>query len=134
MNDYVELGVDFRYFFARKTMFIKYAQGFVVFPGGFGTFDELFEALTLVQTQKVTSFPVILVGTEYWKPLMDWMRNTVAVDGKIKLEDVDAIHLMDDVDAIIKLLLDSEAKRKAMVDEWGQLQQTAPSDAPPYAF
>lgn len=134
MNDYVELGVDFRYFFARKTMFIKYAQGFVVFPGGFGTFDELFEALTLVQTQKVTSFPVILVGTEYWKPLMDWMRNTVAVDGKIKLEDVDAIHLMDDIDDIIKLLLDSEAKRKAMVDEWGQLQQTAPSDAPPYAF
>lgn len=134
MNPYVELGVDFRYFFARKTMFIKYAQGFVVFPGGFGTFDELFEALTLVQTQKVTSFPVILFGTDYWKPLLDWMRNTVAVDGKVTVEDVDAIHLMDDIDDVIKHLLESEAKRKALVDEWGLLHQTAVSDEPPYAF
>ena len=74
LNEYVDLGVNFRYFFARKTMFVKYAQGFVVLPGGFGTFDELFEALTLVQTQKVTSFPIVLFGTAYWAGLVDWIR------------------------------------------------------------
>ena len=74
MNEWVDIGVDFRYFFARKTMFVKYAQGFVVLPGGFGTFDELFEALVLVQTRKVTSFPVVLLGTAYWAGLVDWLR------------------------------------------------------------
>ena len=74
MNDFVNIGVNFRYFFARKTMFVKYSQGFVVLPGGLGTFDELFEALTLVQTQKVTSFPLVLVGVGYWSGLIDWLR------------------------------------------------------------
>ena len=74
MNEWVDIGVNFRYFFARKTMFVKYAQGFIVLPGGFGTLDELFEALTLVQTQKVTQFPVVLVGTDYWQGLLDWLR------------------------------------------------------------
>ena len=83
LNEYVDLGLNFRYFFARKTMFVKYAQGFVVLPGGFGTFDELFEALTLVQTQKVTSFPVVLMGTAYWGGLVDWIRGTVLAEGKI---------------------------------------------------
>src|SRR3982751_2431127 len=73
MNEYVDLGVNFRYFFARKTMFVKYAEGFVVLPGGFGTLDELFEALTLVQTQKVTAFPVVLMGVDYWQGLVDWI-------------------------------------------------------------
>ena len=76
LNQYVELGVNFRYFFVRKTMFVKYAQGFVVLPGGFGTFDELFEALALVQTGKVTSFPIVLVGMDYWGGLIDWLRDT----------------------------------------------------------
>ncbi len=83
MNEFVDLGVNFRYFFARKTMFVKYAQGFVVLPGGFGTFDELFEALTLVQTRKVTSFPIVLVGTAYWAGLLDWLRSTVQGRGAI---------------------------------------------------
>ena len=78
LNEYVDLGVNFRYFFARKTMFVKYAQGFVVLPGGFGTLDELFEAVTLVQTQKVTSFPIVLIGTDYWGGLLDWLRGTAA--------------------------------------------------------
>ena len=77
MNQWVDIGVDFRYFFARKTMFVKYAQGFIVLPGGFGTFDELFEALCLVQTRKVTSFPVVLMGHSYWDGLVDWLRSTV---------------------------------------------------------
>ena len=76
LNEFVDLGVNFRYFFARKTMFVKYAQGFVVLPGGFGTLDELFEAVTLVQTQKVTSFPIVLLGTDYWGGLLDWLRGT----------------------------------------------------------
>ena len=82
LNSYIDLGINFRYFFARKTMFVKYSQGFVVLPGGVGTLDELFEALTLVQTGKVTWFPVVLVGREYWRGLVDWLRDTVIADGK----------------------------------------------------
>ena len=97
MNDWVDVGIVFRYFFARKTMFVKYARGFVVLPGGFGTLDELFEALTLVQTRKVTRFPVVLVGTEYWGGLIDWLRSSLLDGGKIKREDLDLIHVVDDV-------------------------------------
>src|SRR5580765_7044878 len=82
LNQWVDIGINFRYFFARKTMFVKYSQGFVVLPGGVGTFDELFEALTLVQTGKVTRFPVVLVGREYWRGLVDWLRDTVIAGGK----------------------------------------------------
>ena len=121
MNDFVELGVDFRYFFARKTMFIKYAQGFIVFPGGFGTLDELFEALTLVQTKKVTSFPVVLMGSAYWSPLVDWLKGPVLAEGKISATDIDLLHICDDVDEAIKILVDAEKLRKKMVDEFGQL-------------
>ncbi len=81
LNPYVDLGVEFRYFFARKTMFVKYADGFVILPGGFGTLDELFEALTLIQTGKVRHFPVVLVGREYWSGLLDWIRGTLLVAG-----------------------------------------------------
>jgi uncharacterized protein (TIGR00730 family) len=96
LNRYVELGVNFRYFFVRKTMFVKYSQGFVVLPGGFGTFDELFEALTLVQTGKVTSFPIVLVGRDYWSGLLDWLRDTVQADGRIGAGDLDLLTLTDD--------------------------------------
>ena len=82
-NPYVDLGIDFRYFFARKVMFVKYADAFVIMPGGFGTMDELFEALTLIQTGKVRHFPVILVGTEYWTGLLDWIRGTLVADGNV---------------------------------------------------
>jgi len=97
LNRYVDLGVNFSYFFARKMMFVKYAQGFIVLPGGFGTFDELFEALTLTQTGKKTSFPITLVGSDYWQPLLDWLRNTAAVEGTISAKDLDLITLTDDV-------------------------------------
>ena len=132
MNDYIELAIDFRYFFARKTMFIKYSQGFVVFPGGYGTLDELFEALTLVQTKKVTSFPVVLVGVAYWTPLVDWLRNTMLKDGKISKEDVDSLHITDDLDEIVRILVNAEAKRKNLVNEWGILQGTVEENPPPF--
>jgi len=102
MNDWVDLGINFRYFFVRKTMFVKYAQGYIVLPGGFGTMDELFEALTLVQTQKITSFPIVLFGTEYWGGLIEWLRTTMLTDGKIGQPDIDMLHLTDDVDEAVE--------------------------------
>jgi hypothetical protein len=104
MNEWVDLGVHFRYFFARKTMFVKYATGFIVLPGGFGTFDELFEALTLVQTKKVTSFPIVLMGTAYWGGLIDWIRSTVEPGGMISAGDCDLLTLTDDVDEALKVI------------------------------
>lgn len=92
--------LNFRYFFVRKVMFVRYAQAFVVFPGGFGTLDELFEALTLIQTQKIKYFPVYLVGIDYWKGFIDWLKNTVMHNGNIKPADFDLIHLTDDPDEI----------------------------------
>ena len=107
INEYVDLGINFRYFFARKTMFVKYAQGFVVFPGGFGTLDELFEALTLVQTGKVTQFPIVLMGAAYWAGLLDWLRGTVAAEKKIAMADLDLWCVTDDpgeaVDVIVRV-------------------------------
>jgi uncharacterized protein (TIGR00730 family) len=96
LNEYVDLGVNFRYFFARKTMFVKYACGFIVLPGGFGTLDELFEAVTLVQTRKVTSFPIVLVGRSYWGGLLDWLRGSAAVAGTVGEADLGLISLVDD--------------------------------------
>src|SRR3954466_9060471 len=98
MNDHVNVGVNFRYFFARKTMFVKYSQGFAVLPGGMGTFDELFEAVTLVQTRKVTSFPVVLIGVDYWSGLIDWLRGTVLANNKIGAADLEMLQLTDDVE------------------------------------
>ncbi|MFC5908470.1 TIGR00730 family Rossman fold protein [Streptacidiphilus monticola] len=104
LNDYIHLGLNFRYFFVRKTMFVKYSQGFVVLPGGFGTLDELFEALTLVQTHKVTRFPVILFGTEYWGGLVNWVRDTLVAQGKASPTDLELISCTDSVDEAIKIL------------------------------
>ena len=105
LNEYVDLGVNFRYFFARKTMFVKYAQGFVVLPGGFGTLDELFEALTLVQTGKVTSFPIVLIGTDYWSGLLGWLRDTATDVGCIDTADLDLVTVTDDVDEAIATIV-----------------------------
>jgi uncharacterized protein (TIGR00730 family) len=113
LNDWVDIGVNFRYFFARKTMFVKYAQAFVIMPGGFGTLDEMFEALTLVQTQKVTRFPVILFGTQYWRGLIDWLRETVQDEGKIGSADLDLIHLTDDPDDAVARIVDAEKSRSS---------------------
>ena len=98
MNEFVDLGVNFRYFFVRKTMFVKSAQGFVVLPGGLGTLDELFEALTLVQTDKVTRFPIVLIGSAYWAGLLTWLRETSLRAGTISAHDLDLLHVTDDVD------------------------------------
>ena len=102
MNDYVELGIDFRYFFVRKTMFVKYAEAFVVFPGGYGTFDELFEALTLIQTGKVLNFPVALFGSDYWSGLVGWLRDRVLAEGMISPEDLDLFKVVDTPAEVVK--------------------------------
>jgi hypothetical protein len=103
-NPYVDLGVEFRYFFARKTMFVKYADGFVILPGGFGTLDELFEALTLIQVGKVRHFPVVLVGSEYWAGLLDWMRETLLPHGAIEESDLGLLRVTDDPDEVVALI------------------------------
>jgi uncharacterized protein (TIGR00730 family) len=108
INDWVDIGLNFRYFFARKTMFVKYAQAFIVMPGGFGTLDELFEALTLVQTGKVTSFPVVLFGSSYWNGLLDWMRDTLVAEGTINPADVDLLQVTDDVEEAVDIVRRSE--------------------------
>jgi uncharacterized protein (TIGR00730 family) len=96
LNAYVDLGVEFRYFFVRKNMFVKYARGFVIFPGGLGTLDELFESLTLAQTGKIEHFPIVLFGTEYWNGLLEWMRKVVLGRGAMSPEDFDLVSLTDD--------------------------------------
>ncbi len=95
-NPYCDIGLEFHYFFTRKVMFVRYASGFVVFPGGFGTLDETFEALTLIQTGKVRHFPVVLVGTDYWGGLVDWIRERLVPEGKISPQDVDLLCVTDD--------------------------------------
>ena len=124
MNEWVDVGVDFRYFFARKTMFVKYAQGFIVLPGGFGTFDELFEALVLVQTKKVTSFPVVLLGHAYWDGLVDWLRSTVLAEGKVGQRDLDLFSVTDDPAEAVRIITmaDSHARR---TEEFGAVEATA---------
>jgi len=109
LNPWADIGVNFRYFFARKTMFIKYSQGFVAMPGGLGTMDELFEALTLVQTGKKTSYPIVLVGVDYWTGLVDWLRRTMLADGKISSSDLDLITVTDDIDVAVQLMMEARA-------------------------
>lgn len=96
--------LDFDYFFVRKVMFVKYSQGFVVMPGGFGTLDELFEAITLIQTHKIQKFPIILVGTEFWKGLLDWIKNTMLEAGNISPTDLDLIRLVDTEEEVVEII------------------------------
>jgi uncharacterized protein (TIGR00730 family) len=96
LNPHCDIGLEFHYFFTRKIMFVRYASGFVVFPGGFGTLDETFEALTLIQTGKIRNFPVVMVGTDYWGGLIDWMRERLLAEGKIAPEDLDLFSMTDD--------------------------------------
>ena len=110
LNQWVDIGINFRYFFARKTMFVKYSQGFVVLPGGLGTLDELFEALTLVQTQKVTSFPLVLLGVDYWQGMIAWLRDTALTHGTISQSDIDMLHLTDDVDEAVAMMARAREK------------------------
>jgi len=101
LNAYVDLPLDFHHFFVRKTMFVKYAEGFVVFPGGYGTVDELFEALTLIQTGKILHFPVVLFGTGYWSAMVDWLRDTMLAEGKITEEELDLLLVTDDPQRVV---------------------------------
>lgn len=103
-NAYVRRSLFFRFFFVRKTMFAKYSMAFVVFPGGYGTLDELFEALTLIQTGKVSVFPVVLVGTKFWKGLVDWLKQTMLAEGKISPGDLDLFHVTDDPEEVVKII------------------------------
>jgi uncharacterized protein (TIGR00730 family) len=112
-NPWCTLTITFRYFFVRKTMFVKYAQGFVIFPGGFGTLDELFESLTLVQTGKIDHFPIILYGTSYWQPLVDWLRSPEAEMGKIGADDLSLFRCTDDLDEIVRWIDESFAAAEA---------------------
>jgi uncharacterized protein (TIGR00730 family) len=111
-NPYCDISLEFHYFFARKIMFVRYASGFVVFPGGYGTMDELFEALTLTQTGKITEFPVILVGSGYWPGLVDWLRERMLAEGNISPDDLDLFSIVDDP-AEVRDLLMSAAHRQA---------------------
>lgn len=113
MNQYVDLGVNFRYFFVRKTMFVKSAEGFIVLPGGLGTLDELFEALTLVQTDKVTRFPIVLLGVEYWAGLLAWLRDTCVATGTISAEDVELVYVTDDVEDAVAYIVAARESRAA---------------------
>ena len=104
MNPYVDLGVEFRYFFARKVMFVKYADAFVIFPGGYGTLDELFEALTLIQTHKVQDFPVILIGSDYWGGMVEWIKGSLLEEAAINQADVDLLRLTDDPKEAVRII------------------------------
>jgi uncharacterized protein (TIGR00730 family) len=112
-NPYVDLSLTFRHFYVRKTMFVKAAEGFVVFPGGFGTADELFEALTLIQTGKIFHFPVVLIGSDYWEELLGWVRNELLADGMISPEDLDLLYVTDDLDDAVSRVVDCYERRCA---------------------
>ena len=103
-NPFQDVRVEFRYFFVRKLMFVKYAVAYVIFPGGFGTMDELFEALTLIQTKKIRGFPVVLVGKEYWSGLIDWMKNTLLAADSISKEDLDLMHIVDEPEEVCAII------------------------------
>ena len=110
INPWVDKQLEFRYFFVRKTMFIKYSEAFITFPGGFGTLDELFDALTLIQTKKISEFPVILFGTEYWSGLVKWMRERLLEEGMVAGDDVDSIHLVDDPKEVVDIVVASHER------------------------
>jgi uncharacterized protein (TIGR00730 family) len=110
LNDYVDIGLEFRYFFVRKTVFIKYSQAFVVLPGGFGTLDELFEALTLVQTGKITKFPIVLVDSAYWSGLISWIHGTLLAQGKVSAADPDLFRIADDPVEVVQIIKDAHRR------------------------
>jgi len=122
-NKYINKKIDFRYFFVRKVMFVKYTHAFIAFPGGYGTMDEVFEMLTLIQTNKIKTVPVILFGAEFWNTLLKWIRNTLLRTGKISEEDIELITVVDDLDEVIKIVHDFHGKeylkRKTAPDNTG---------------
>lgn len=116
-NPYQDLSIDFRYFFIRKFMFVKYASAYVIFPGGFGTLDELFEALTLIQTDKIKDFPVVLVGTDFWSGLLDWIRDTMVIANKtVSPRDLDLCYITDDLDEVVSIVARSFDTKSHLTD------------------
>ncbi len=111
MNEWVDLGMVYRYFFARKTCFLKYSIGYVGFPGGYGTLDEIFEAVTMIQTGKITSFPLVLFGTAFWTPMLDWITETLLAEGTIGQADVGLFQLTDDVDEVVRIVKQAEQEK-----------------------
>jgi uncharacterized protein (TIGR00730 family) len=107
LNQYVNIGLEFRYFMVRKTVMVKYSQAFVLLPGGYGTMDELFEALTLVQTGKITKFPIVLVGSSYWSGLLSWLRTTMCAGGNVSPIDLDLLHVADDAGEVVRIITDA---------------------------
>jgi uncharacterized protein (TIGR00730 family) len=124
LNEYVDLGMEFRYFFVRKMMFVKYAEGFVIFPGGFGTLDELFEALTLIQTGKVEHFPVVLYGKDYWDGMMQWIREKPLYEEKVSLEDLDLLTITSDIDEACEAITHHHRSREQELKEAASREAT----------
>ncbi|HKZ81604.1 MAG TPA: TIGR00730 family Rossman fold protein [Pyrinomonadaceae bacterium] len=126
-NAYQTRSLKFRYFFVRKMMFVKYSLAFIIFPGGFGTLDELFEALTLIQTHKISNFPVVLFGSAYWKGLLDWVREFAMKEGKISEQDMQLLHVTDSPSEIVQIIIDSQSSLRSldknMTDEYRVLQE-----------
>jgi hypothetical protein len=114
-NPYLDISYTFKHFYARKVCFVKPAEGFVIFQGGFGTLDELFEALTLIQTGKAQNFPVVLIGTDYWAEMLDWIRSEMLADGMISSEDLDLLHVTDDLDAAVRIVIECYEEKCAEV-------------------
>ncbi|MCC2659813.1 MAG: Rossman fold protein family [Arthrobacter sp.] len=117
LNQWVDLGINFRYFFARKTMFVKYAQGFIVLPGGLGTLDELFEAMVLVQTQKVTSFPIVLLSSAFWGPMLEWIKGTLVAEGMVSEKDLDLIQVVDTPEEAVNFVLHGHVRTPSPDEE-----------------
>jgi uncharacterized protein (TIGR00730 family) len=129
MNEYVRIAVNFRYFFVRKTMFVKYAEGFIIFPGGFGTMDELFESLTLIQTGKVRNFPVVLFGRSYWQGMLDWLKGVMLADGNIHAADLELLVTTDSPEEAVSVIRDcyeatcAEAQRQSEAARMGGMRR-----------
>ena len=113
-NPYQTLSLKFKYFFVRKMMFVKYSQAFIIFPGGFGTLDELFESLTLIQTHKIRDFPVVMFGTRYWGGLMDWIREVALKEGKVSTGDLKLLHLTDSPAEVVQIISDSQSSLRKL--------------------
>ncbi len=126
-NPYLTRSLTFHYFFVRKMMFVKYSLGFIIFPGGFGTFDELFEALTLIQTHKIRNFPVVLFGSQYWEGLLNWIRECAMKEGKISEQDLKLLHVTDSPEEVVRIVINSQSSlrvlEKTVADEYRVLEE-----------
>lgn len=130
-NGFQNKSLNFRYFFARKMMFVKYAMGYIIMPGGFGTMDELFESLTLIQTHKAYPFPVILVGTDYWKGLLEWIRGTMIANGTVSPEELDYLHLTDDPNRVAEIMNRHKEYKMRLIEEAAERKKREELEHPP---